>query len=122
MIGDLASADLEKPVVESFLRRLQELSEPGDHADTNGATSPTPLNLRSSFPLSVAQQEQVREAIQKRFHTTEEVHFETDPDLLLGINLTAGDQKIGWNADSYLASFQASLDALDKEKLKGART
>jgi F-type H+-transporting ATPase subunit b len=47
-----------------------------------------------------------------------QVQFETAPDLLSGIELTANGHKVAWSIGDYLASLKKSVDDLLKERPK----
>jgi F-type H+-transporting ATPase subunit b len=118
ILSDLASAELEHSAVEVFLRRLGEvpslentaISKPGPDG------SPAAIRLRSAFALSPAQQETVKNEVQKKFQTSERIEFESAPDLVLGLELIFHDQKIAWNIDDYLSSFEAHLTDFAQKK------
>jgi F-type H+-transporting ATPase subunit b len=47
-----------------------------------------------------------------------QVQFETAPDLVSGIELTANGHKVAWSIGHYLASLKKSVDDLLKERPK----
>ena len=58
----------------------------------------------------------IQNALNETFSAEVHVRFETAPDLVSGIELTASGQKVGWSIDGYLASLQGGIDDLLKEK------
>ncbi len=114
VLSDLASAELEHFAVEVFLRRIGESSVLKEvKGDGNAAPS---IRLRSAFPLAPAQQETIRQEIQKKFPKDDHIDFETAPDLGLGLELIVQDQKITWSIDGYLSSFETRLAEFAEKK------
>ena len=58
----------------------------------------------------------IQNALNETFSAEVHVRFESAPDLVSGIELTASGQKVGWSIDGYLASLQGGIDDLLKEK------
>jgi F-type H+-transporting ATPase subunit b len=117
---DLASAELEGSSVGAFLRRLDAtpLDEMVKALEPVPGAAPTPIRLRSAFALSPAQQGTATEEIQKKFHAKDRIEFETAPDLGLGFELIARDEKVAWNLDSYLAAFETCLAEYAEQKTR----
>jgi F-type H+-transporting ATPase subunit b len=58
----------------------------------------------------------IQKAINETFSADIHVRFETAPDLVSGIELNAGGQKIAWTIADYLASLEQSVSELLQEK------
>ncbi|TAJ16237.1 MAG: F0F1 ATP synthase subunit B [Rugosibacter sp.] len=118
-LTDLAGASLEERMGDIFIERLQSMP---DEAKTSFAkalrTVSDPALVRSTFDLSAAQQKAIQKAINANFSTNVPVRFETAPDLISGIELSANGQKVAWSIDEYLASLERSVGELLKEKDK----
>jgi F-type H+-transporting ATPase subunit b len=116
---DLSSAQLESSAVDAFLRRIEERPSLGKATIPRADGSPAAFRLRSAFALSPPQQEAAEKEIQKTFETRERVGFEVAPEIGLGLELMAGDEKMDWNIDNYLASLETSLTEFAKKKNEG---
>ena len=121
LVSDLASAQLEQSVVDVFLKRLDELAAAPPIRSSQGDKACQSIRVRSAFPLSSAQQQRITEELRRKFSTSTAPSFEVDQDLVLGLELTVGDERIGWNADGYLTAFQHQLDALARANGKEHR-
>jgi F-type H+-transporting ATPase subunit b len=106
---DLASADLEHSLVDVFLRRMNELPAIKTTESPKPDGTPSASRLRSAFALSAPQRETMEKDIQEKFQTHDPIDFETASDMGLGLELIVHDQKVAWNIDSYLASFETRL-------------
>lgn len=110
VLADLAGAGLEEGAVAAFLRQLADL--PAAQRDTLAAAlrdATTPARLRSAFALPPPQRDAIAAALRQLSGVDVALQYETAPQLLAGIELTAGGQRLDWNIDSYLASWQDSL-------------
>ncbi|MDR9502226.1 MAG: F0F1 ATP synthase subunit delta [Desulfurivibrionaceae bacterium] len=120
-LSDLAGATLEERLVDVFIRRLRALKEKekGDLLSVLKESS-APVVVRTSVDLSADQAEATEEAIQEIVGRELEIRFETAPDLITGIELTANGQKVAWSIAGYLSSLEQGLAELLKEKAKPA--
>ena len=116
-LTDLASATLEHAMIDLFIHRLQELA-PKARAEMAKATSEAsdPAIVRSTFDLPEAQRDAVQKAVRDVFGTDGQLRFETAPEIVSGIELSAGGQKICWSIADYLAAMEQGVGALVQPK------
>jgi F-type H+-transporting ATPase subunit b len=118
-LADLATTSLEKRLGEVFTRRLREMN-----AQTKAGlgealkTASEPALIRSAFELPAEQRAVIQNALNETFSTAIRIRFETAPDLISGIELTANGQKVAWSIADYLTSLQKDVDELLKEQDK----
>ena len=79
-------------------------------------TASDPALVRSAFDLPAEQRAAIQNALNETFSAEIRVRFETAPDLISGIELTANGQKVAWSIADYLASLEKGVDELLKEK------
>ncbi len=112
-LGDLANSTLEQRMSEVFTRRVRELN--GD-AKTNLAAAlksvSQPALVRSAFDLPAEQRAAIQTALNETFAADIPLRFETAPDLVGGIELTANGQKVAWSIADYLNSLQKGVSEL----------
>jgi F-type H+-transporting ATPase subunit b len=120
-LNDLADASLEERVADVFIRRLATIPPAMKTtlgaALTNGAETAV---IRSAFDLPHAQQAAIQDAFNLTFAAPVKVRFETVPDLVSGIEIMAGGQKLGWTIDSYLGSLRSGVDDVLNPKAAAA--
>jgi hypothetical protein len=99
----------------------------GKAKETLGAAlkeSSEPALVQSAFDLPASQRATIQNALNETFSAEIRVRFETAPDAICGIELTASGQKIGWSIADYLKSLDqkvgALLDAEAKPEAKAA--
>jgi len=112
-LTDLATAGLEERMVAVFTRRLREMN--GDASKTLEAalkSAAEPALVRSAFDLPSEERAAIQNAINETFSIDAHLRFETAPDLVSGIELTANGQKIAWSIADYLASLDHAVDEL----------
>ena len=118
-LTDLATASLEAQMADVFTRRLRGLDAPGKKGlgDALAAAS-EPTLVRSTFDLPAPQRATIQHALNETFSADIHLQFETSPDLVSGIELTAGGQKVAWSIADYLMSLESGVGELLKEKDK----
>jgi F-type H+-transporting ATPase subunit b len=118
-LADLAGTSLEERMSEAFTRRLRDLND-----ETKGGlaralrASPGAALVRSVFDLPSEQQAAIQHALNETFSDEIQVRFETAPDVISGIELTANGQKVAWSIADYLASLKKHVDELLEEQSK----
>ena len=118
-LTDLATTSLEERLGEVFTRRLREMD--GKAKGGLGAalkTAADPAVVRSTFDVPPEQRAAIQNALNETFSAEIRVRYETAPDLISGIELTANGQKVAWSIADYLASLEKGVDELLKEKDK----
>ena len=125
-LTDLAGANLEERMCEVFAQRVRQMDDrtkAGFAAALKSAAAPAVV--RSAFDLPAEQQAAVQNAVNEAFAGEIPLRFETEPDLVSGIELATNGQKMAWSIADYLVSMEKVVDELLKEKDKpetGARS
>jgi len=118
-LRDLAATSLEARMVEVFTRRLQELSDGAKDGLTKALkTSSDPVRVRSAFELPSQQRAAIQIALNETFSADIDVRFETAPDVISGIELTANGRKVAWSIADYLVALEMSVGELLKVQSK----
>ena len=84
-------------------------------------TSTDPAVVRSAFEMPAEQRATIQNALNETFSAEIRVRFETAPDAICGIELTANGQKIGWSIAEYLTSLDQKVGALLDARCAEAR-
>ena len=110
---------MEERIGEVFTRRLRKMDD-NDKASLCDALKSLkePALVRSAFELPADQRAVIQNAINETFSADIHLQFETAPDLVSGIELTANGQKVGWSIADYLSSLEKSVNELLKSKAK----
>ena len=118
-LTDLAGTSLEERMSEVFTRRLRELNGEAKEGLAKALkTSSDPVLVRSAFDLPSEQRAAIQHALNETFSAEIQVRFETAPDVISGIELTANGRKVAWSIADYLASLEKSVGELLKEQSK----
>jgi len=116
-LTDLAAASLEERLAEVFTRRLREMDEQAKRSLGEAIkTASEPALVRSAFDLPAAQRTAIQQALNQAFSAEIPIRFETAPELISGIELTANGQKVAWSIADYLVSLEKGVAELLKEK------
>ena len=118
-LTDLAETSLEERISEVFRRRLGELDGEAKEGFVKILkTSSDPLIVRSAFELPAEQRAAIQQALNETFAGEIYLRFETAPDLISGIELTANGRKVAWSIANYLTSLEKSIGELLQQPSK----
>ena len=116
-LSDLAGTTLEERMSEVFDLRLRNLDDKAKESlATLLKTSSDPAILRSAFELRSEQRALIQHALNETFSAEIQVRFETAPEVISGIELTANGQKLAWSIADYIAALEKSVGELLKEQ------
>ena len=116
-LADLASTSLEEAMTGMFIRRLGAMDGKAKEAFVKALKAASgPMLVRSAFGLPEAQRAALQKTLNASFSADIKLRYETTPDLVSGIELTASGQKIAWSIADYLASLEQGVVELLKEK------
>jgi F-type H+-transporting ATPase subunit b len=111
-LADLATASLEERIGEVFTRRLHQMD--GSAKEEMGKalnTSSDPALVRSVFDMPTEQKAAIQNALNESFSAQIRLRFETAPDSICGIELTANGQKVAWSIADYIDSLDQKVGA-----------
>jgi F-type H+-transporting ATPase subunit b len=112
-LADLATTSIEERMSEVFVQRLRGLSGAAKEQLVAALKNSTqPSLVRSAFDLPPAQRSAIESAVKEAFGGATQIQFETAPDLVSGIELTANGQKVAWSIADYLATLEKSAGEL----------
>jgi F-type H+-transporting ATPase subunit b len=118
-LADLATTNLEERIGEVFVLRLRGMEGRAKQVLAEALrTVSGPATVRSAYALNATQCAEVQKAVNETFSADIHLRFETAPDQISGIELTANGQKVGWNIADYLTSMEENVVALLKEHEK----
>ena len=117
VLTDLAGMTLEERMGEVFTRRLRELDDQAKAGLAKALkTVSNTVQVRSAFELPPAQRAAMQRALNETFASDIQIRFDTTPDVISGIELTANGWKVAWNIADFLASLEQSISELIKEQ------
>jgi F-type H+-transporting ATPase subunit b len=116
---DLANTSLEERLGAVFTRRLKGLDAKAkaELAEAIKTSSEGAL-VRSAFELPTEQRAVLKNALNETFSADIRVRFETAPDVISGIELSANGKKLAWSIADYLASLEKAVGELVKKSDK----
>jgi F-type H+-transporting ATPase subunit b len=112
-LADLAAAGLEERMGEVFTRRLREMDGKAKESLAAALKTPSePAVVRSAFEMPANARATIQNALNETFSADIHVRFETAPDAICGIELTANGQKLAWSIAEYLAALDRNVGRL----------
>jgi F-type H+-transporting ATPase subunit b len=113
VLGDLAGVSLQQRVCEVFIARLQAIDGPALatlSAALKAVSAAEPALLRSAFELPALQRSAIQTALDTRIGQSIALEFESKPELVSGIELSARGQKLAWSISDYLSVLSSGLE------------
>jgi F-type H+-transporting ATPase subunit b len=107
-LADLASVDVEAQLAAAFSTRLRAV--PTEAKAAFGAAFQAAggnADVQSRFPLTDTDKASIRNAVGDTFAMRATLRFDTSPESICGIELSAGGQKLSWSVDDYLDTLEA---------------
>ncbi|GET43402.1 F0F1 ATP synthase subunit delta [Microseira wollei] len=110
---DLANVDLEQQMIEVFIERIEKLNECAlASLDRNS----NPIVVCSSFDIPDEARPKIIQAVRDKVPSHINLEFETEPELICGIELRASGYKLAWSVENYLDRLEESLSAVFEEE------
>jgi F-type H+-transporting ATPase subunit b len=109
----LAGVSLEQRACEVFIQRLQTLEGPALttlNTALEATTEAEPALVHSAFALPDAQRATVQAALDTAVGQSVMLKFETTPELVSGIELSARGQKLAWSISDFLGALLSGLE------------
>lgn len=115
VLTDLADANLDKLILEKFVKRLLELKASFDSVNDKNLSA---FVVRSSSELDASQRDSILSAVKHVFglekdianNSSAKIQFQTSKDLIGGVELTVNGQKIAWSISDYLKSLGQGVE------------
>lgn len=122
-LKDLADEDLEHRIIIAFLQRLQNMDDSEREAIKEFYKTPGQrITVRSTFEIPEELRQKIQETVREQTKTDVKMNFQTAPDLIAGVEMSAHSLKISWSIDSYLDALQADLSKAIEQKVSGGET
>lgn len=122
-LKDLADEDLEHRIIVAFLQRMQNMDEAEREAIKEFYKTPGQrITVRSTFEIPEELRQKIQEAVRDQTRKDVKMNFETAPELIAGVEMSAHSLKISWSIDSYLDVLQADLSKTIEQKVSGGET
>ena len=112
-LKDLGGADLEARICEVFVRRLRGIDSSTKESLGVSLKSPTgkPV-VTSSFELSSRDAIAIQTALNETFSADIHLRFETSSNMMGGMELSAGGERLSWTIADYLKTLEGKVAAL----------
>lgn len=120
VLEELADVTLEDCMVKVFCERLRK-TETADILEMRGLVrqSGHPPIIRSVFRLTPEQCDRLNKTVVDVFSIDANISFETDAELISGLELSMNGHSISWNIKAYLDALQLTAEAaleMDKKE------
>lgn len=111
-LSDLANAELQEQIALRFIAQIEKLDETAKENLLRAcAAAGESVKVRSRFGLSDNSRRRLTRALNQWLGKELKVDYEASEDVPCGIELSAGNQTISWNLDSYLDGYEKAVSA-----------
>lgn len=124
VLTDLGGTSLDQRMSDVFVQRLRALQgEAQEKLSAAVKAAGGSVLVKSAFALLPGQQEAIQGALTEAVAVETPIRFQTSPDLIGGVELSAGGYKFAWSIHDYLGSMGKSIAGLLRESsASGTRT
>lgn len=106
-LKELADAELEEQMLNTFISRLQVLGEAERRKLASGiGESGNRVEVRTAFPLSGEGRERLVQALRELVHEELDLHYTDSSELICGIELRAPSHGWAWNLNTSLETLE----------------
>ena len=107
VLNELADVEIEEKIVQRFLDRFSELSQKDmDKLKATAKSKDSDVRIDSAFEISGKNREKLTKGLKQVLDGIKDIDYQTDSDLLGGVVLEAGGQRVEWNIDDYLENLE----------------
>jgi F-type H+-transporting ATPase subunit b len=118
---DLADADLEGQIINTFIERLKNLGEKEQKAiNASLGDGDHLMTIMSAFEIASNDRQKITKALKNTIKEDVEVEYQTSPDMILGVELRSHGRKLAWSLDDYLESLEVSIGQILEEEAREA--
>ena len=116
-LEDLAGEALEERIVDTFISRIQKMdSDQKKEWGQSMVLFRSPALVCSAFETKTAMRRKITRVLHDEISKELDVDYDTEPDMLAGIELKAAGKKIAWSLQNYLDTLEDSVaEALKKD-------
>lgn len=103
-LKDLAETSLESSMARVFIARLAALKDEDKVSlKSTFESANQPLIVHTAFDFPEAERSLIKAALQDMLGASADIDFANDPNVISGIEVNVGGQKIAWSIADYLA-------------------
>lgn len=118
-LDELADASLERCATDCLLSRLGAMDEVDrDALHAAALRADEPLLVRSRFELPEPERRRIADALRELVPSDTPIRFEIEPEIGWGLELRAGDTKVGWSVESYVSALEERMDELLRARIE----
>jgi F-type H+-transporting ATPase subunit b len=118
-LDELADAALERRATDVLLSRLDAMDDADRDALREAALrSGEPLLVRSRFELPEPERRRIADALAKLAPPDTPIRYEIEPEIGWGLELRAGDTKVGWSVESYVTALEERMEDLLRARIE----
>ncbi len=119
VLEDLSDRSLEEQCIEIFFQKIEKLEQSQKEKIKNRLeSSKSAVEIRSGFELKDNVRDKLKESLSEIFSYSGDIDFKTSENILAGIEMEAGGEKIFWSIDAYVDQLEKRVDHVLQEQIE----
>jgi F-type H+-transporting ATPase subunit b len=109
-LKDLADNDLEKKMIDTFIRRIEKVRQ-NEHSTIEDLAGGVlrEINVHTSFEIDHQLKKRLASTLRDYGDDRIQINFHKSSDLVCGIELRAGGKRITWSLNSYIDGLEEKM-------------
>jgi F-type H+-transporting ATPase subunit b len=121
-LQDLANEDLENQIINTFIKRLQNMNA----LEKEGIkelykTAEQQITVKSTFEIPEEMRLRILQIVNEQIGRYVKMQFKTAPELICGVEMSVPDMRISWSIASYLNALEENLSEVLEQRTAGKR-
>ncbi len=109
-LRDLANEDLERQIMDIFVKRLQNIDKSESEMVREFYKSiDKEVTVKSTFAISEEMRQKILETVHDQTGIDVNIQYEIAPELICGVEMDSHGARVAWSIASYLNTLQADL-------------
>ncbi|MFO7985829.1 MAG: hypothetical protein R6U38_08175 [Desulfatiglandaceae bacterium] len=107
VLWDLADRDIEEQIAETFLSQMKAMPlEKKDRLGKAIRNNDNRVRIASGFEPASGTRQKITRAVREELSKAADVTYETDTDLIMGMELKGYGEKLAWSIETYLEDLE----------------
>jgi F-type H+-transporting ATPase subunit b len=119
-LKDLAEEELEDRMADVFVSRFKQLETDKKGTILEGIREENKVVVRSGSELSQASRQKITKMLKKEASEKIQLTYDTDPRMIMGIELKSRGEKVAWNIRDYIDDLEDRAKAALEKHIQGS--
>lgn len=104
-LADLAETELEEQIIQNFIQRLKSLDEDSRQSIAKAESA----TITTAYELDATTRGQLTRTLHEQLDKKMDIHYQTSPELISGIELSVAGHRLSWSLADYLQELEQRM-------------